>query len=146
MTNRNGVPERSSISWRNGTAITFHFTNRNAVPVRSGSFRALYGAEDADRTFCHIGFHIILLVNRNVRGSSLGKGRNLVRDLSSTCAPIANSAMMSKLTAHCQWVDETVWVRTGHPPSYAEAKKIKSLTLYTQGCLRASLRDWSSSS
>src|SRR6218665_1264665 len=90
--------------------------------------------------FCHIGFHIILLVNRNVRGSSLGKVRNLVRDLSSICAPIANSAMMSKLTAHCQWVDETVWVRTGHahPPSYAEAKKIKSLTLYTQGCLRAS--------
>ena len=28
----------------------------------------------------------------------------------------------------------------GHPPSYAEAKKIKSLTLHTDGCLRASLR------
>src|SRR6218665_2011048 len=31
--------------------------------------------------------------------------------------------------------------RTVHPPSYAVAKKIKSLTLHTHGCLRASLRD-----
>ena len=30
-------------------------------------------------------------------------------------------------------------------PSYAEAKKMKSLTLHTHGCPRASLRDWSSS-
>ena len=49
-------------------------------------------------------------------------------------------------TAHCQWEDETVRERTGHPPSYAEAKKMKSLTLHTRGCPKDSLRDcWSSS-
>ena len=42
-------------------------------------------------------------------------------------------------TAHCQWEDETVRERTGHSPSYAEAKKMKSLTLHTHGCLSTSL-------
>jgi len=51
---------------------------------------------------------------------------------------------MSTLTANCQWEDETVRERTGHPPSYVEAKKIKSLTLHTHGCLRASLMGCSS--
>jgi len=41
MTNRNGVLVRSSIPRRNGTVTPIHFTNRNAVPVRSGPFRAL---------------------------------------------------------------------------------------------------------
>ena len=45
---------------------------------------------------------------------------------------------MSTLTVHCRWEDETARERTGHPPSYAEAKKMKSLTLHTHGCLRAS--------
>jgi len=51
--------------------------------------------------------------------------------------------MMSTLTAHCQWEDETVRERTGHPPSYAEAKKMKSLTHHIHGCpmARATLRD-----
>jgi len=49
--------------------------------------------------------------------------------------------MMSTLTALCQWEDEMVRERTGHLPSYAVAKKKKSLTLHTHGCLRASLRD-----
>jgi len=31
--------------------------------------------------------------------------------------------------------------RTGHPTSYAEVKKMKSLGLQMHGCLRASLRD-----
>jgi len=48
---------------------------------------------------------------------------------------------MGTLTAHWQWEDETVRERTGHPPSYAEAKKMKSLALHTHGCPRASLRD-----
>jgi len=39
--------------------------------------------------------------------------------------------MMSTLTVHYQWADETMRVRTGHLPSYAEAKKMKSLTLHT---------------
>src|SRR5678816_4093294 len=59
--------------------------------------------------------------------------------------PLANSAIMSTLTVHCRWDDETVRERTGHPPSYAEAKKMKSLTLHTHGCFRASSRDCSSS-
>ena len=33
-----------------------------------------------------------------------------------------------------QWEDQTVRERTGHPPSYAEAKKMKSLTLHTHCC------------
>jgi len=37
---------------------------------------------------------------------------------------------MSALTAHCQWEDETVRERTDHPPSYTEAKKMKSLTVF----------------
>jgi len=33
------------------------------------------------------------------------------------------SAPPSTLTALCQWEDETSRQRTGHPPSYAKAKK-----------------------
>src|SRR5688572_3264815 len=51
---------------------------------------------------------------------------------------------MSTLTVH--WGDETMTERTGHPPSYAEAKKTKSLTFHTHCCLMASLRNSSSSS
>ena len=67
-------------------------------------------------------------------------------EISVTPAPLANSAMMSTLTGHCQWEDKTMRERTGHPPSYAVAKKTKSLTLHTHVCLRPRLRDWSSSS
>jgi len=58
--------------------------------------------------------------------------------------PPANSAMMSTLTVHCQCEDEVVRERTGHLPSYAKAKKMKSLTLHVHGCPRVSLRDCSS--
>src|SRR6218665_704351 len=54
--------------------------------------------------------------------------------------------MISTLTVHCQWIDEMTRDRTGHPFSYAEAKKMKSLTIHTHGCPRACLRDCSSSS
>jgi len=65
---------------------------------------------------------------------------------SATPAPSkANSAMMSTLTAHCQWKDETVRERTDYPPSSAEAKKINSLVLHTHDCPRASLKGWISS-
>ena len=50
-------------------------------------------------------------------------------DISASTAPLANSAMMSTLTARGQWEDKTVRERTGRPPSYAEAKKMKSQTL-----------------
>jgi len=36
--------------------------------------------------------------------------------------------------------------RTGHQPSYAEAKKMNSLSFHTYGCHRASIRDCFSSS
>src|SRR6218665_55624 len=61
--------------------------------------------------------------------------------------PLGSSTMMSTLstpTVHCQLEYETVRERTGYPPSYAEAKNMKSLTLHTHGCPRASLRDCSS--
>jgi len=35
---------------------------------------------------------------------------------------------LEAMIVHCQWEHETV--RTGHPPSYAEAKKMKSLALH----------------
>src|SRR6218665_1356900 len=54
--------------------------------------------------------------------------------------PLTNSAMMSTLTVHCQWEHEMVRERTGHLPSYAEAEKMKSITLHIHGCPRASLR------
>ena len=47
---------------------------------------------------------------------------------------LANSAMMSTLTVYCQWEDEMARERTGHLASYAEAKKMKLLTLHTHGC------------
>ena len=54
-------------------------------------------------------------------------------EISAPPAPLANSAMMSTRTVHCQWEGETVRERTGHPPSYGEAKKMKSLELNTHG-------------
>jgi len=50
--------------------------------------------------------------------------------------------MMNTLTPYCQWEDEMVRERTGHPPLYAKAKKMN--TSY-QWLPRASLRDYSSS-
>jgi len=57
----------------------------------------------------------------------------LVTDFCTTCRvqPLANSAMMSTLNAHCQFKDEMV---TGHPPSYVKAKKLKLQTLHTHVC------------
>ena len=39
--------------------------------------------------------------------------------------PLANSVMVSTLTASFQWEDKVARERTGHPPSYIEAKKMK---------------------
>src|SRR6218665_334924 len=43
-----------------------------------------------------------------------------------------------------QWEDETARERTGHAPTSAAAKKMKSLSLYTHCCpiQGSSLRDW----
>ena len=48
--------------------------------------------------------------------------------------PLGNSAMMSTLTVHCQWEDETVREWTARPSSYTEAKKMKLLALHIHGC------------
>jgi len=45
--------------------------------------------------------------------------------------PSQLSYILNTLTAHYQWEGETARERTGHPRSYAEAKKMKSLTLHT---------------
>lgn len=42
-------------------------------------------------------------------------------EISSPAAPMTNSA--STLTEHCWWEDKMARERSGHPPSYAEAKK-----------------------
>jgi len=52
--------------------------------------------------------------------------------------------MMSTVTVHCQWESATVRERTGHQTSYAEAKKMKLLTLQILGCPGVSLRYCSS--
>jgi len=57
----------------------------------------------------------------------------VVKIESEIAAPLANSATMSTLTAHCQWEGETVRERTGHLPSYAEAKNMKSYPWLPQG-------------
>ena len=49
--------------------------------------------------------------------------------------PLCKWAIMSTLTVHCWREDETARERTLHPPAYAEAKKLKPLTLHTHGCL-----------
>jgi len=38
-------------------------------------------------------------------------------------------AMTNTLTEHCQWENEMARERIGHPSSYADAKKMNSLTL-----------------
>ena len=58
--------------------------------------------------------------NSEVWGSNPGQGRNLVRDFWLHLRPLAHLAMISTLTAHCRWEDETVRERTGHPPSYSK--------------------------
>ena len=46
--------------------------------------------------------------------------------------------MESALTVHCEWEDERVREMTGHPSSYAVAKKLKMIILHAHDCLRAS--------
>ena len=64
----------------------------------------------------------------------------IFREFCSTCV---NLAVMSTLTVHRlytgRWKGERVRERFGHPPLFAEAKKMKSLTIHTHGCLRDSL-------
>jgi len=57
-------------------------------------------------------------------------------EISHLPAPLSNSAVTGMLTVPCHWEDEMARERTGQPPSYTEAKKMKSLTLHTNDCPR----------
>lgn len=69
--------------------------------------------------------------------------RYLIRDFYPSCA-LTDCFTMRTLTAPCPWKDQANG-RTGHTPSYAEAKTMKSLTLNSHVCNTVSLRDCSSS-
>jgi len=64
-------------------------------------------------------------------------------------APPSQLRYMSTLNVHSmgRWDGEERMpgLDSGHPPSNAQAKKMKSLTLHTHDCYRAGLRYWSSS-
>ena len=66
---------------------------------------------------------------------SLSEQKFCFRFLLHLC-PLTNAAIMSTPTVHHQWGEST-----RSSPSYAEAKKMKSLAFHTNGCLRANLRD-----
>ena len=66
--------------------------------------------------------------NHEVRGSNPRPGEKFGSRFLYHLHLLANAAMMSTLTTHCQWEDETVREMTGHLPSNAVAKKMKSLT------------------
>jgi len=74
-----------------------------------------------------------VVVSQEVRGSNPSHGSNLEKwlkcwfKISASSAPPAN---LAKLTVHCWWEDEMARERTGHLPSYAEAKKMKLLNLH----------------
>src|SRR5688572_18414807 len=73
--------------------------------------------------------------NSRGRGFKSRQGRKYLLRFMINLRSLSNSAIMSTLTVHCRWEDETTRERTGHPSSYAKAKKLKSVTLYTHGCL-----------
>ena len=52
-------------------------------------------------------------------------------DLLPSCKCLPNQAIV-----HCHWKDGMLWEWTGHPPSYAEAKKILSLLPFRVGLER----------
>lgn len=56
---------------------------------------------------------------------------SLLHFFSLPLAPKTNSVMMITRGKHCQWEVKTAKDITGHMPSYADTKKMKSLTLCT---------------
>src|SRR6218665_1491273 len=86
--------------------------------------------------FCVLGWVRRILVVRVLACQSLGSGikprpgqkfgSRFLFHLRRPTPPIANLAMMSTLTTHCQWEDEMVSERTGHGlPSYVVAKNMR---------------------
>ena len=87
---------------------------------------------------------VVSVLDCRSRGSGL-KSRPRQKFGSRFLLHLAISGTMSTLTVHCQWEDEAAREKIGHPPSYAQAKKMKSLTLNTHGCSRVRLKDCPSS-
>jgi len=100
----------------------------------------MYGLLFIHRIFCKLNF-IVRLARRalkvinvalsrkslethvlEVRGSY--PLRNLVQDFCSIYTP-SQLSYNEYITAHFQWEDETARKRTGHPPSNAEASKMR---------------------
>src|SRR6218665_1512649 len=72
--------------------------------------------------------------NQEVPGSNPGQGRMWIV----ISAPSASPSQLSfPLTLLCSYEIETARKRTGHLASYVDVKKIKSLTIHTHGCPRA---------
>ena len=70
----------------------------------------------------------------------VGRVRPTILYCPTLCSNIMNSSCMHVFTystPHLFWDKSDTGQRTGHLSSYAESKKIKSLTLHTHGCLRA---------
>ena len=69
-------------------------------------------------TWVHSGLMVSMLdCQSRGRGSNLSPGLEI-------SAPLANSAIMSRLTVHCHWEDEMVRERTGHPPHLPWLRKM----------------------
>ena len=131
-----------------------YLTNRQKSTALHSSNYSKSKTFTIPNNFSKYGFHnwsnllrIQSMQDRQPRGSGFKSrsGRRLYSRFLLLLRPLANSATMNMLTEHCQLGDEMARERTGHPPSSAVAKKIKSLTLHTHGCSWASLKDCSSS-
>ena len=73
-------------------------------------------------------------LTRKVGGSNPLRSR-IFCTISASPVPLSQLNMISTLTVHCCWEDETERERAGNPPSNAEAKKSESLTLHTYSWL-----------
>src|SRR6218665_153303 len=85
-----------------------------------------------------IGVHsglVVSMLDMNFEVQILAKEEIFI-EISAPSAPLSQLSYGEYTDAHCLWEDETVRERTGHPHSYTVAKKMKSLTLHTHGCLK----------
>src|SRR6218665_2257096 len=76
---------------------------------------------------------VSVLDNQEAGCSNFHPDRNL--EISIPLPPIRQLSYYSTLMKHCRLEDEAARERSDHPPSYAKAKKMKSLRLDTHGCL-----------
>jgi len=123
-----------------GTTVLLFSYHHHASPSANQSFSPKVRV-DVNRYV----WWVVSMLDCQSRNSGLFKSRPGQKFGSRFLRPLANSARMSTLTIRCQWKVETVRDRIGHLPTYDKAKKMKLLALHVHGCLRASVRDCSSS-